>query len=117
MKNGICASELKLFDKDIRHEVNVGWTACKAVLASSIQKLRDSMANELTAQANTSRNNGRCQPGKTTVDLWVLVEFIQSMLICPDNEARRGTSSVFNPMALHASAATRMELLQLRSSG
>jgi hypothetical protein len=41
----------------------------------------------------------------------------QSMLICPDIEAHRGTSSVFSPITLQASAAMRTELLQLRSSG
>ncbi len=39
------------------------------------------------------------------------------MLIWPESEARRGTSPVFNPITRPASAATRMELLQLRSSG
>jgi hypothetical protein len=39
------------------------------------------------------------------------------MFICPESEAHAGTASDFKPITLQASAATRTELLQLRSSG
>ena len=38
------------------------------------------------------------------------------MLMVPDNDARLGTEAGI-PITRHASAATRIELLQLRSSG